>query len=155
MAFSKEFACKTPSTDTKLLCRETTILVRLGKALPMDSKVFRPIMTECPVVSNLNCFKSAESFQSNWLSFPITPSNAVATIIEIISITPPQPSPIGRGLFLLALPSRGGLGGVAIYKFFALQLPKIALFHFIFFKSKYFSQLGVNMALWLHSNSKH
>src|SRR5690554_6503532 len=60
-----------------------TMEVRPGRGLPMDSKVFLPMMTWWPKVVFLKCCKSPDNFHTRWLSFPMTLLWALATIMDI------------------------------------------------------------------------
>src|SRR5690606_26934955 len=55
--------------------------VRLGKTLPIESKVFLPIIRVCPLVFSLKNFKSAGRCHKSLLSFPIALFVELATII--------------------------------------------------------------------------
>ena len=64
-----------------------TMLRRLGRAFLMDSNVLRPMMTECPVVMLLKCFKSADSLHISALLCPMTLFSAAATMMDsVISV---------------------------------------------------------------------
>ena len=52
--------------------RVSTIVVRFGNGLPMDSNVLRPMMMTCPVVICLNHRKSSGRCQGIRLPAPIT-----------------------------------------------------------------------------------
>ena len=55
----------------KSFCELITIFLLLGKALPIDSKVFRPIIMALPDVTFLKKLKSLGKCHSNWLSLPM------------------------------------------------------------------------------------
>src|SRR5690606_41197970 len=63
-----------------------TMEVRPGRGLPMDSKVFLPMMTWWPKVVFLKCCKSPDNFHTSWLSFPMTLLRAFATIRDSFTI---------------------------------------------------------------------
>jgi hypothetical protein len=67
----------------KKASREITMLVLLGRGLPMDSKQFLPMITAWPTVVFLKYFKSAGRYQGIWLPAPITLWWFIATIQEI------------------------------------------------------------------------
>lgn len=59
------------------------ILRRPGSGLPIDSKVFRPIIIGDPNVIFLKCLRSADKCHGIWPSRPIMPLLAIATINDI------------------------------------------------------------------------
>src|SRR5690606_28950093 len=82
IASCKESARKVPS-ERHSSFRVITILMRLGSGFPMESKVFLPIMTGCPEVRFLKCFKSFGKCQINSLLLPMTLFSDFATTIVI------------------------------------------------------------------------
>ena len=69
--------------------RVITTLVRPGSGRPIDSKVFRPITTGFPIVTCLKYFKSDGRCHGSWLSTPMMPLSARATINAVRIIWPP------------------------------------------------------------------
>ena len=59
--------------------RVMTRLRRPGNALPMDSKVLRPISMGLPMVTLLKCLRSAGRCHGRRFELPITPFSAMAT----------------------------------------------------------------------------
>src|SRR3989344_1933400 len=82
-ASANEWQIITPS-GLKLGSRVMTILSRFGKGRPIDSNVFRPIITGWPVVIALNLFKSSGIFQRSLLFFPNSLFLPIAATILII-----------------------------------------------------------------------
>src|SRR5699024_1785129 len=64
--------------------RESTILVRLGSGLPIESKVLRPIMTVLPVVCALKNLRSSGRCQGSALLSPMVRFSDMAKIKETI-----------------------------------------------------------------------
>jgi hypothetical protein len=60
--------------------RVTTILRRPGNGRPIDSWVLRPMMIGAPMVVRLKNARSSGRRHGSWLSRPITPLRARATI---------------------------------------------------------------------------
>src|SRR5690606_30796645 len=60
--------------------RVMTIFLRSGNALPIASKVFLPIKTECSMVFLLKYLKSFGKCQGIWLLMPIALFSEAATI---------------------------------------------------------------------------
>ena len=71
--------CRSPR-KRRVASRVTTMLRRPGNGRPIDSCVLRPMMMGAPIVVRLKNARSSGSRQGNWLSRPITPLSARATI---------------------------------------------------------------------------
>ena len=67
----------------KSFCRVTMMLGLFGKGRFIESKVFRPIIMWCPMVSDLKCFKSSGQCQGKVLLMPMVRFFAIATIMEM------------------------------------------------------------------------
>jgi hypothetical protein len=64
--------------------RLITILLRPLRGVPIDSKVFRPMITACPIVSRRKRFKSSGNRQGMALLRPIVRLRANAATMETL-----------------------------------------------------------------------
>jgi hypothetical protein len=87
IASCSERATWQPSISPRDL--ETTMFLRPGSGCPIDSKVFLPIKTACPMVMDLKRARSVGLPQGSFPSRPITLSSDIAAIREMI-IEPPS-----------------------------------------------------------------
>ena len=69
-----------PSAD-QLVSRVRTMLCRLGRGLPIESHVLRPMTMLLPIVTCLKCFNSAGKCQG------IRPSNPISLFLPIAAIS--------------------------------------------------------------------
>src|SRR5438128_12559995 len=60
--------------------RESTIVFRLGKGLPIESNVLRPMTITCPVVISLNHLKSSGRCQGILEPAPMTRLSDIAAM---------------------------------------------------------------------------